>query len=340
MKTRVTLRDVARHAGVSITTVSNVVRGWPYIAEETRERVQNAIVTLGYHPHPIAQGLRTGQMQTIGFIVPDLSSPYFAAIVSVAEDIAREHGFTVIIFSSHEDQLREAEAIHRATNRLVDGLLIAPIAQSQSTGLHMQNVSVPLVVVDRVPDGYVGVSCALDNFLVGTIATEHLIAHGHRKIAHIAGPIAARPAKDRMEGYERSLEQASLDYKRVVYSETAWGCEDGYRCMAELLREADPPTAVFASNDRVAIGALRAIAEAGLSTPADISLVGVDDIEMSAYSNPPLTTVRQPIREMAQQGIELLLTLIREENGADHRRVLQPTLVKRSSVRHPSSDKK
>lgn len=337
MRTRVTLRDVAQHAGVSITTVSNVVRGWPYIAEETRTRVQDAIAALGYHPHPIAQGLRTGQMQTIGFIVPDLSSPYFASIVSVAEDIAREHGYSVIIFSSHEDELRETEAINRATNRLVDGLLIAPIAQHQAAAFQLDtNISVPVVVVDRVPEGYEGASCALDNFRVGQLATSHLIDHGHRRIAHIAGPIAASTAHDRLDGYTSTVDTSQLDYQRVVYAGTAWGCEEGYICMQELLNDDIIPTAVFASNDRVAIGALRAITESGLDTPNDVSLIGVDDIEISAYSNPPLTTIRQPIREMAQQGIELLLSMIREDNAVSLLHTLQPVLVARQSVTSPA----
>ncbi|MCS7071584.1 MAG: LacI family transcriptional regulator, partial [Anaerolinea sp.] len=131
MKNRVTLKDVAQFAGVSVTTVSNVVRGWPYIAEETRQKVQDAIRELRYSPHPIAQGLRTGQMQTIGFIVPYLSNPYFGDIVNVVEDIAREHQYSVIIFSSHEDFQRQTESIRRAANRLIDGLLIAPIAAAQ-----------------------------------------------------------------------------------------------------------------------------------------------------------------------------------------------------------------
>lgn len=338
MAHRVTLKDVALLAGVSVTTVSNVVRGWPYIADETRLRVENAIKELGYSPHPIAQGLRTGQMQTIGFIVPDLSSPYFASIVSVAEDIAREHRYSVIIFSSHEDQARETECIRRATNRMVDGLLIAPTAHTQITAAQLKALPVPVVAVDRVPDRYDGPSCALDNFRVGQLATRHLAELGHRRIAHIAGPIGARPARDRLDGYRATLKEYGLKYARVAHASTAWSCDDGYSAMRQLLQDAERPTAVFASNDRIAIGALHAIHEAGLRCPEEISLIGVDDIEVSAHTTPPLTTIRQPLKEMARRGIDLLLALVREQTPEMLNYVLEPSMTLRASTAAPKGN--
>jgi LacI family transcriptional regulator len=335
MTNRVTLRDVAQYAGVSVTTVSNVVRGWTYVADDTRLKVQNAIRDLGYSPHPIAQGLRTGQMQTIGFIVPDLANPYFASIVSVAEDVAQEQRYTVIVFNSHEDEAREAECVRRATNRMVDGVLIAQVASGQRSAPHFKNLPVPVVTIDRIPDDNEGASCTLDNVRVGELATEHLLDLGHRRVAHLAGPLGARPARDRLDGYLATTAARGLDYRRVIHCGNDWGCDNGYQAMRALLADAETPTAVFASNDRVAIGALHAIHDAGLDAPRDLSIVGVDDIEVSEHLKPALTTVRQPLHEMAHAGIHLLLKLIREEAPQDANVVLEPSLVVRQSTAPP-----
>lgn len=332
MANRVTLKDVAQLAGVSVTTVSNVVRGWPYIADETRHKVQEAIRDLGYSPHPIAQGLRTGQMQTIGFIVPDISNPYFASIVSVAEDIAQEHQYSVIIFSSHEDPTRQAECLRRASNRMVDGLLIAPVASTPITAALFDDLGVPTVLIDRVPDDYAGAACALNNLRVGQLATEHLCQLGHQRIAHIAGPPMVRAARERALGYQHTLRQYGLGYERIVHATTQWDCEDGYQQMRRLLHTEPPPTAVFAGNDLVAIGVLHALDEAGLRCPEDISLVGVDDIQVGAYVQPTLTTVRQPLQEMARTGIGLLLDLVRHQAQTPRQHVLEPTLIPRHST--------
>lgn len=331
MGNRITLKDVAMLAGVSVTTVSNVVRGWPYIAEDTRQKVQEAIAELGYSPHPIAQGLRTGQMQTIGFVVPDISNPYFASIVSVAEDVAQEHQYTVIIFSSHEDPTRQTECIRRAANRMVDGLLIAPVATTPLQSSDFRNLTVPMVLIDRVPQDYTGASCALNNFRVGQMATEHLYQLGHRRIAHISGPPMLRAARERAAGYQHVIRQYALPYERIAYASKHWGCEDGYQQMRQLLTDSEPPTAIFAGNDLVAIGVLHALDEAGIATPQQMSVVGVDDIEVGAYMQPTLTTVSQPIREMARTGIELLLMMIRHQDAPIFQHVLEPQLIARHS---------
>ena len=335
MAQRVTLRDVAHHVGVSVTTVSNVVRGWPYVASETRQRVQEAIVELGYSPHPIAQSLRTGQMQQIGFIVPDLADPYFSSMVSVAEDVAQEHHYSVMVYTTHEDARREAECIRKATNRLVDGLLIAHVAEQPHIS-RIRDVTVPIVTIDRIPENYDGPWCSLNNFRVAQLAMQHLCDLGHTRIAHLAGPGGASPAKDRREGYFAALNEYGLSYRRTLESPIGWGSQMGYDMTAEILSDDALPTAIFASNDRLAIGAMRAIQDGGLQVPGDISIVGVDDIEVCQYLNPPLTTVRQPLLDMARVGIDMLLSLIRGEQPAAMQVLLEPTLTLRQSTAPPS----
>jgi LacI family transcriptional regulator, galactose operon repressor len=333
---RVTLKDVAKYAGVSVTTVSNVVRDWPYISDEMRQKVQQAIEELGYSPHPIAQGLRTGQTQVIGFILPNLSDPHFGRMASVAEDVAREHGYDLLVLNSHENEARQNECIQRATSRWVDGLLIVTVVHPQETSpgvsKALSNVSVPIVAVDRLPEGYNGPSCLLDNFRAAQLAIEHLRGLGHERIAHLAGPRGAHPARERLNGYLQAAQGYGLAYQRVAFAESSWGCSDGYTAMGEVLRDDRRPTAVFASNDRMAIGASLAIHEQGLRIPEDISLVGMDDIEVSEYMNPTLTTVRQPLEAIARAGIDLLLDLICDETPDSVHVQLEPNLMVRRST--------
>ena len=335
MSRRVTLRDVAQHVGVSVTTVSNVVRGWPYVADETRHKVQVAVAELGYSPHLIAQSLRTGQMHTLGFIVPDLGNPYFAAMVSVAADIAQEASYSITIFDSQEDAAKEAECIQRATKQLVDGVLVAQVVRGSGAD-YAQALPVPVVWIDRVPPGYDGPACRINNARVAELAVGHLVALGHRRIAHLGGPVGVGPAEERCDGYARVLAEHGLSYHRVVRAGVDWTCDDGYARMRELLADAEPPTAVFASNDGVAIGAMHAVRDAGLRVPDHISIIGVDDIDVSQHLDPALTTVRQPLDELARAGIELLLKLVHGE-AADARQVmLEPTLVVRGSTARPA----
>jgi DNA-binding LacI/PurR family transcriptional regulator len=332
MAKNVTLRDVAEYAGVSVTTVSNVVRDWPYISTETRDKVRSAIDTLGYTPHIVAQGLRTGQTQALAFIVPDLSNPYFAEIVSAAEDVAQQYGYTLLVFNSHEDEAREANCIRRATNRWADGVLIAHTTQTRPTPHQWQELDTPVVAIDRIPHEYAGPLCALDNIAAGRIATEYLIALGHRRIAHLAGPAEVLLAAHRAEGYAQTLAAHGIDYRWIMHSGAIWGMDDGYHAMRALLDEPEQPTAVFASNDRVAIGALHAITERGLRVPDDYSLVGMDGIEISGHLNPPLTTVRQPLDRLARAGVEMLLKLIKGEALDQNSVLLIPELLVRQST--------
>jgi LacI family transcriptional regulator len=317
---------------VSVTTVSNVVRDWPYISPETRLKVQSAIDSLGYSPHLIAQSLRTGQMNALAFIVPDLSNPYFAEVVGAAEDAAQEQGYTVLVFNSHEDHTREAACIRRARRHSVDGLLIAHTASIPADSGLWHDIMLPIVAIDRTPPHYNGASCVMDNVRAGVLATEHLCALGHQRIAHIAGPRSVRPARERIEGYEAALSQHGARYHNIRDVEHDWNADDGYRAMRALLDAPERPTAVFASNDALAIGALHAIDERGLRVPDDISVVGVDDIDISRHLRPPLTTIRQPREAMARMAVDLLLRYIREEAVEEPVVMLQPELIVRQST--------
>lgn len=331
MVKKVTLRDVAKHAGVSVTTVSNVVRGWPHVTESTRAKVTQSIHELGYIPNPFAQGLRSGRTHTIGFIVPDIGSPHFGALVSIVEDIAHEHGYGVLVVNTHENQDREAEGIRRLTNGWSDGILIVQATNALQENDLSASIDVPFVAIDRVPDDFDGAFCNVNNFEVTRLAMQHLVDLGHERIAHLAGPKEALSARSRLAAYLDLVQYFGLKYHYVSAS-SRWSSEDGYRATLKLLAQDPLPTAIFASNDRMAIGAVRAIYEHQLAIPDDIALVGVDDIEISQYLQPPLTTIRQPVEEMARIGIEMLLELIDGKQPEQLHVSLQPTLIVRDST--------
>lgn len=336
MANRITLRQVADYAGVSVTTVSNVIRGWPHISTSTRTKVEAAIDKLGYTPHPIAQGLRTGHTQIIGFIVPDLANPHFAAMADTVEYIAREKGYNVLIFNSHDDRVREYQCIQDATQRWVDGLIFIQAADVTNATDTLSGVNFPVVAIDRIPHDFDGPSCRIDNMQISNLVMEHLYALGHRRIAHLAGPLSAQIARERLDGYHASLKKYHLTYRMVVACEGSWNMDAGYAAMQKIINSGEPlPGAIFASNDSMAIGALHALDEAGYHVPDDISVVGVDDIEMCRYLHPPLTTVMQPMETMARTGIEMLLKLIDNETLDTARVALMPELMVRKSTAAP-----
>jgi len=320
---------------VSVTTVSNVVRGWPYIAEETRLKVEQAIQELGYVPHPIAKWLRRGYTQTIGFVVPDVTNSHFAALVDTVENIAREHGYSVLVLNTHEDELREAEGVRLLTSGLGDGILLVQTANALQNGSLLRDVTIPVVAIDRVRETFNGPFCNVDNFAITRLAMQHLYDLGHRRIAHLAGPSTALSAQDRAESYRQFIREAGLEYEYLSTNPSQWCSDEGYRAMHQLLDESVRPTAVFVSNDRMAAGAIHAAIERGLRVPEDISLVGVDDIELSRHITPPLTTVRQPLEEMARIGVEMLLKLIQEEPLEQPHVSLAPSLIVRESTAPP-----
>ncbi len=327
-----TMRDVARLAGVSVQTVSCVINGKPGITEETRARVQAAIEQLGYRPYSVARSLRTRQTRTIALVVSDIANPSFATMASAAEDYAHRFGYSLSLYNTHDDIEREAQYIRMATERWVDGVLFVSVKDYMNSLEALQAAGIPSVAIDRIPEHYTGPSVTLDNIKAGRIAAEHLLDLGHTCIAHISGPLELRLARERMLGFRQAIEERGITPGPCVTGEGNWECEAGYYAMQRLLDHTPRPTAVFAANDRMAIGAMRAIYEAGLSVPDDISIVGLDDIEVAAFQNPPLTTVRQSFAQLATLGVQLLLDIIAGKQPAQPKIVIEPTLIVRRST--------
>lgn len=327
-----TLKDVAELAGVSIQTVSSIVNHKPGYTDEMRARVQAAVAQLGYRPFAVARSLRTRQTHTIALIVSDISNPSFSGIAGAAEDYAHGFGYSVALYNTHDDGEREKAYIQMAVQRWIDGVLFVPAEDRMSSLDAFQAAGIPTVAVDRIPEGYTGPAVTIDNVKAGRIAAEHLLGLGHTRLAHISGPLRLRLARERRDGFVQTVAAAGRAPVVCVGGDGDWGCGAGYEAMREVLALNPRPTAVFSANDRMAIGALRAINEAGLRVPEDISLVGLDDIEMTAYQVPPLTTVRQSFTDLATFAVRLLLEILEGHIPAQSQVVLEPQLIVRKST--------
>jgi LacI family transcriptional regulator len=199
----------------------------------------------------------------------------------------------------------------------------------------LESAGIPAVAIDRLPEKYTGPVVTLDNREAGRLAAQHLLELGHTHIAHISGPLRLRLARERLEGFRTAIEARGYVAGPTVGGDGNWECEDGYRAMKQLLTYQPRPTAVFCANDRMAIGATRAAIEAGLAVPEDLSMVGLDDLEIAPYQNPPLTTVRQSLAELATRAVQLLLDILAEREPVETQIVLPPTLVVRQSTAPP-----
>jgi len=333
-----TMKDVAAIARVSIQTVSAIINDKPGITPQTTTRVKEAIQQLGYRPYSIARSLRTRQTHTIALMVSDIGNPSFSTIASSAEDIAHSFGYNLVLFNTHDDPEREAGYIRSITERWIDGAIFVTTGDQMTSLDSLKESYIPTVAIDRIPVGYTGPSVTLDNIKAGRLAAEHLLNLEHTCIAHISGPLKLRLARERKEGFCQVIQERGLEPGPCVLSEGNWECESGYEAMKQILSSKIMPTAVFAANDRMAIGAIRAIFDAGLSVPRDFSIVGLDDIEVSAFEIPPLTTVRQSFAKLASLSIHLLIDILAGKEPDQQQLVLDPELIIRQSTASPSKE--
>ncbi|MEA4910414.1 MAG: LacI family DNA-binding transcriptional regulator [Anaerolineaceae bacterium] len=328
-----TIKDVADRAGVSITTVSHVINKTRFVSDELRDRVQRAMDELGYRPNNLARSLRMGATRSIGLVVPDNSNPFFAEIARYIEDIGFTNGYSVFLCNSDSKVDKELAYINTLIAKMVDGVIFIT---SASTPEHIQALNayeIPVVVVDRrVPSALADV-VLVNNELGGYLATHCLIKHGHRRIACITGPSALTPSADRVLGFRRAMQEAGLPVNEAWLATGNFRADGGETAMCEILAAPEHPTAVFACNDMMAIGALRMLRGANLKVPEDISVVGYDDIPIAAQISPALTTVAQPVEQMASIATQLLLSRIQNERGIEQteQHMLDPRLVLRDS---------
>ena len=329
----VTMTDIARDLKVSVVTVSKVLRNDGKISPATRKRVLRRAKELNYQMNWVARSLVTRRTFTIGLLLPNFTHPFFAEIAKTVAETVRPHGYHVIISYFEEDPDLEARETDTLLARQVDGLIIASAQTPNRVEMfeRIQQRKVPYVLVDRPVAGVNASFVGADNEVIGRLATEHLISQGCRRIAHLHGP-GTGIAIGRLEGYRQALARHGRPAQSTYIVDGGYGDDTGYAAMRQLLRRNPPPDGVFCYNDPVAIGAIKAIREAGLHVPGDIAVVGAGNVHYSDLLAVPLTTVDQGTSHIGRRAAELLIQRIVSKRSVRPRKiVIAPKLVVRES---------
>ncbi len=330
-----TIYDVARLAGVSTATISRYLKGERVRAEHA---VADAIEELRFRPSPAARSLKLGTTHSIGVVVPDIANPFFAAVVKGAESIARSRGYSVFLFNTEESAEREEEVLAALADR-VDGIILAPATEPADVSPVLRRAKPPVVFLDRE----LAKTDAFDSVLVDNAdgarqAARHLFELGHERIGLISGPLDTTPGLGRHEGFLDELTRVGVEPSPDLIQIGDFRREGGYQCALRLLALKKPPTAIFAANNLMSIGALRALHAMSIRVPDEISFVGFDDLDLGEILDPPLTVIDRPMEEQGALAMRLLLTRIDAPNGAPPQRiVLETRLLIRSSTAPPAA---
>jgi len=326
------MEDVAKLANVSPSTVSRVLSGSSLVASETRKRVLEAIKILNYKPNRLGRNLRKLTSKIVMVVFPDITNPFFARIIQGAEEVARKRGYYVLLGDTRNNLELEEEFIELAKERLVDGVILATarIPREKILSLSLQ---VPLVLACEYLEGSWIPTVSIDNIKAAYEATEYLIKLGHKRIAFINGPDGIILSKDRLEGYKKACEENNIQIDQHLIEEGDFTVESGYKIMKRFLLTSEKPTAVFAANDEMAVGAIKAVKEGGYNVPADISVIGFDDIPLCRLVDPQLSTISQPTYEIGKQAMEMLLDIIEDKSLEEKRVILPHKLIIRESCK-------
>jgi LacI family transcriptional regulator len=333
---RATIRDIARIAGVSIATVSRVLNGRPDVAPETREAVLEVVREHGFTTNRSARGLSGGRTGLVGMTIPIVNAAYFSVILFGAGEALYEQDMRIVLCPTLHEHEREVNLLDRLMHGTTDGALLLLPSES-STELKALNAhGYPFVVIDPMEPLDDGIPCVSAAHASGAkAATEHLLGLGHRRIGAITGPRTWMASRERVNGYHAALAGAGITPERELEMEANFEIPGGYAAASRMLDLPDPPTAIFAFNDNIAIGILRAAAERGIRVPEALSVVGFDDSEEASIVSPRLTTVQQPLQEMGRMGVSLLTRLLEQQRVEGLRVELATKLIVRESTAPP-----
>ncbi len=303
---------VAEKAGVSIATVSRTLSHSPQVKEETKAKVLQVIEELGYQPSASARGLALNRTETLALVFPDISGPFYSEVIRGVENEASKHSYNVVIYGTHGKE-SSARFLRLLTTK-VDGFILMTRSVEDKYIFYLHERGIPFVLLDRKIDG-IQVDCILTNNAQGAYkATEHLLLHNHQRVAFISGPMNSPDSRERFNGYRQALQDHGILFLPRLVERGDFRQPSGYQAMRRLLEQPDPPSAVLAANDEMAIGAIEAVRERGQKVPDDIAIVGFDDIDMASYVQPSLSTVRQPIYKFGTLAVQML---IRRIGGVD-----------------------
>jgi LacI family transcriptional regulator len=330
-----TIKDVAALAGVSFTTVSHVLNDTRPVSADARRRVLAAVEEIGYLPSAVARSLRKSETKIVGVLVPNVNNPFFAELVVGVEECCRLAGYSVFLCNSDNDPKRQQQYMRTLLEKRIDGLLLSSAGDAEALARIFKLATVPSVTVDRLVPGARADRVSVNNLDGAHKAVKHLLDLGHRNIACVSGPGEFEVTLERVDGWRRALQERGLVPDESLLVESDFSSAGGYEAVRQLLRARPEITAVFASNDMMALGALRAAAELGLRVPQQFSVVGFDDVELSGFVYPALTTVGCSIKELGREAARVLIDRI-DNPGAPLKDVqLTPRLVVRESTAAP-----
>lgn len=331
-----TIREVAERAGVSTMTVSRVINKSGYVSPGARSRVEAAIAEMGYVPNALARSLRFKQTKTLALVLSDITNPFFTTIARGVEDVANHHGFNVIFGNTDESETKQAEYLTILVQKQVDGVLLVPARSTDGSITFVQSRRVPTVVLDRrVPDSLVdGVRCDSEQGAYDLV--QLMLGLGHSRIAILNGPPEVSTAADRLAGYRRALTEAGLAIDPTLILHDRFTQDAGYLMAKQVLAIAPRPTALFAANNFIAIGAYRALRDAGLRVPEDMAMVAFDDLPSTLVLEPFLTVAAQPAYEMGRRATELLLERLAGDGPPNCQEIVLPVeIIQRRSSGRP-----
>lgn len=330
-----TLKEVAKFAGVSITTVSRVMNDASKVNPDTLQRVQRAMRKLGYQPNRVAQRLRTtkGQSKMLGLIIPDIQNQFYSNIVRGIEDVAYDKNYAVILCNSDENPNKERFYLDVLQSESVDGVILPPIHQHGKVVEGLIESGVPVVCVDRKLVRERVDTVVINNEKGGYMAVEHLIALGHKRIAILSSSPQFSSFEERQRGYEQALRDNGLEAdEKLIKEGDPRSSENARKLTKELLELENPPTAIFATNNLMTLGLLEAVNEAKLRIPNDISAIGFDDMPWAKAVMPPLTVIRQPGYEMGRRAAELMFQRIADPLREKVQIIMEPSIIMREST--------
>lgn len=329
-----TIKDVAKKANVSITTVSKIINGKADdISKSTIERVQSVIDELNYKPNRLARSMILKKTKTVGLIIPDVQNPFFTKMVRGAEDAANEREYNIFFCNTDDDIGKEISYMNMLIEKSVDGIVLVGAAHRDKIKEKEMELKLPIVTVDRdVNFENIDATVSVDNFIGAYEAVKHLIGLGHKEIVYISGSLGIKPTKDRMSGYVKALEDSGfkLDDNNIYHGD--YTSEFGEEIVNKIVG-LENKTAIFCGNDMIALGVLKSLKRKGIRVPEDISIVGYDDIDLVSLISPELTTISQPSYELGKKSMNVLIDIIEKENEYLEDTILETNLIIRESTK-------
>ncbi|EGQ9315318.1 TPA: substrate-binding domain-containing protein [Vibrio parahaemolyticus] len=330
-----TMKDIAKLAGVSTSTVSHVINKTRFVSEEISERVNNAAKELNYYaPSALARSLKVNRTKTIGMLVTTSTNPFFGEVVKGVERSCYHKGYSLILCNTEGDNERMRQSINTLLQKRVDGLiLMCSSLEGERIDVFERYPDIPVVVMDWGPMLFTSDKIQDNSLRGGYLAAKYLIDCGHTEIGCITGPLIKHQAQMRYEGYKRAMNEAGLEFNANWIIESDFECEGGYQAFKKMAERGKLPSSIFVSNDMMAMGVINAANELGIKVPDDLSIIGYDDIHIAKFMSPSLTTIHQPKYRLGQAAVETLVRRLDDKSNEAQVVQLEPTLVVRNSVK-------